>query len=601
MKKNKLNKAVTPRPDRPKLSWQRLRHAGLPLAICALVFLVYARSFWCSFVRDDILQIVDNKQLQSWSYLPKILGSHLWNHAGPEVNALFYRPVFSVWMLLMYTIAGLSTWFWHLSSIALHVFATYLVFRLCQRLTGSQLGAAAGAALFAVHPIHVDAVTWVSASCEELFGIFALAAILALLGPDREAPPRIWVSTLCFGAALFSKETAIALLALLPIMAWLRLKNWAVGSARFWSAFLPFGVGTIAWLLIRMAAMGRTGVETGEHTWTEVVFTTPSIILFYLDKLLLPWRLSGCYINSITGRPTAAFFLESFAILGGLVAIAWFAIRKRSLLGLAVAIVVVPILPALLVVRVYPQGDMTHDRYLYLSSAGLSLLLAILVKQSGSWGRAPRIATVAVVAAILIAFSAETAFQQHFYQDDPAFYARALDIAPTNALSRSMRANAWLDQKDPEPAVEELRRAHRDAPDNQKVTLFLARGLFVAGKHAEAEDVLNKLLQTPDLDPHRQKAALLSLANVEISMGKLDYSQQLLQQVDQSDDRFPELHWAFGVLYQKEGMFPQALAEYEKEYQISGDELAQQRSAKLSKRIYSQNLTGLEPAKTSSR
>src|SRR4029077_12447988 len=136
-------------------SWrQRFWAARAPLAVCGLAFLVYSRSLFCGFVRDDLPQIVHNPQVQSWQYLPQLLGSHLWSQSREE-PVVFYRPMFSVWMLLVHTLGGLDMWFWHLSSILLHVVATYLVFRLCYRLTANEIGAAAATAIFAVHPIHV--------------------------------------------------------------------------------------------------------------------------------------------------------------------------------------------------------------------------------------------------------------------------------------------------------------------------------------------------------------------------------------------------------------------------------------------------------------
>jgi tetratricopeptide (TPR) repeat protein len=91
------------------------------------------------------------------------------------------------------------------------------------------------------------------------------------------------------------------------------------------------------------------------------------------------------------------------------------------------------------------------------------------------------------------------------------------------------------------------------------------------------------------LNLRRRKATLLSLANVQIGLGSLDEAQQLLQQVEQRDDKFPELHWAWGVLYQKQNLLPQALAEYQEEFEITGDELARQRSATVAKLLYSQS------------
>lgn len=468
--------------------------------------------------------------------------------------------------------------------------ATYLVFRFCQKLTGSDIGAAAAAAIFAVHPIHVDAVTWVSASCEILFAIFALAAMLALLDSDKDAHPSVWVSALWFGAGLFAKETGIVMLAILPVLAWVQFRGLApAGGRRFWQVAYPYGAMTAAYLVIRWAVMQRVGVETGEHSWAEAIFSAPSIFLFYLKKLFLPYNLAGCYVNPLAASPTPLFWLQLTAVLICLVAIAWFAIRYSSLLGLAAALILVPVLPALVIIRVYPQGDMSHDRYLYLSSTGFSLLVAMLIKQAWSLDKRAKAALAAVVIAVLTAYSAETISQQRYYQDDHAFYARVLEISRSDAVIHGMLGNLYLDENRIDLALEQFQKANQSDPNNQKVTLFLARGLFLAGKNHDAECVLNGLLQTPGLQPRWRETTLLSLANLQISLGNLDYAQQLLQQVEQSDDRFPELHWAWGVLYQKRGLLPDALAEYEKEVEITGDELALRRSATVARLIYSRS------------
>lgn len=573
----------------PPRSWpQRFRDARVPLALCALAFAIYSRSFFCGFVRDDMPQIVHNRQVQSWEYLPQLLGSHLWSQASNE-PVMFYRPLFSVWMLSVHTLGGLEMWFWHLSSILLHVAATYLVFRLCRRLTANDLAAAAAAAIFAVHPIHVDGVTWVSASCELLYTICALLAVLALFRSDEDAEPRVWLSALLFGAGILAKETGMVMLTILPAIAWIQLKGRAEGRKRFWKAGYPYGIVAAIYLLIRLSVLHRVGTEAGEHSWAQVIFTAPSLLLFYMKKLFLPWNLAGCYVNPITASPTAAFWLQLSAIAISLAAIAWSAVRYRSLFSLAAALIVIPVLPTLGVVRIYQQGDMSHDRYLYLPSIGLSLLVAMLVKKAWSLERRTKVTVIAAVIAVLVAFSAQTIVQQKYYQDDPTFYSRVLKVSPSDAFAMAMLGNVYLDLRQNDLALEQFHRANQIAPDNQKITLLLARGLSVAGKYRDSETVLSDLLQTPNLNPRRRISTLLSLANVEISLGNLNHAQQLLEQVERIDDSFPELHWAWGVLYQREGLLPQALAEYQKEFKITGDELAQQRSASVAKLIYSQD------------
>jgi tetratricopeptide (TPR) repeat protein len=559
---------------------------------------VYARSLFCGFVRDDFSQIVNNRQVQSWEYLPQLLGSHLWSQNGVEWSVLFYRPLFSVWMLLVHTIGGLSPWFWHLSSIFLHVIATYLVFLLCRRLTQHDVGAAAASVIFAVYPIHVDAVTWVSASCEVLFAIFVLAAMLALVpgdgrGGDIEgANRRLWISALWFAAGLFAKETAIALLPVLLLLAWLQSKRRARPGGRLWMLAAPYAAVTAVYLFIRWVVLLRSGVGAGEHSWAKVVFSAPSIFLFYLKKLFLPWNLSGCYENALIAAPGIGFWLPLLAILLALAAVTWFAIRYDSLSVLAGALIVMPVLPALAVIRIYPQGDLTHDRYLYVSTIGVALLAAIVVRRLWTLERRARVAMAAVVFGLIAAGATGTFFQQRYYQDNLAFYSRALDVNPRNGFALAMLGNVYLDEGRVDAGLEELQKAHEIAPDNQKVTVFLSQGLVVAGKYRDAEEVLMGLLQGPNLSVQRTNTTLLSLANLEIGLGELEQAQQRLQRIEQSDNRLPQLHWAWGVLYEKQGLLPQALAAYQKEVQITGDALAQERSSQIARLIYAHPIGG---------
>src|SRR5271166_4357296 len=219
----KRSNAERLRNTQPQRSWrERLQHARVPLAVCALALAVYSRSLFCGFVRDDVPQIVNNPQVQSWQYLSQILTSRLWNHMARS-SALFYRPLFSLWMLVIDTLGGLAPWFWHLSSILLHVACTYLVYRLSRRLIGSEVGAGLAALFFAVHPIHVDAVTWVSASNELLFTVLLLGAMLVLLLP-QESGDRwpILLSAVLYFTNLFAKETGVTLIVILFAMAWIR-------------------------------------------------------------------------------------------------------------------------------------------------------------------------------------------------------------------------------------------------------------------------------------------------------------------------------------------------------------------------------------------
>ena len=606
MPKGKKSKTGTQDgPRQPPLQW--LRSERLLLATCGVAFLIYSRSLFYGFEGDDFPQIVNNPQVQSWVYLPKLLGSNLWSQLSDRPGQ-FYRPIFSIWMLLLHTCGGLAPWFWHLSSILLHVAATSLVFLLCRRLTSNHAAAAAAAAIFAVHPIHVDAVSSVSASCELLFAISALAAMLTLLDPpllhtDRDRKngraadarhhllyPRVWLGAVWFGAGLLAKETEIAMLAILPAIAWVQLKEPVPArTQRLWRAAFPYGLVTAGYLALRWAVMRRVRGVTPEHSWASVVFSAPSILLFYLKKLFFPWNLGGTYVNPLAASPSTLFWLQLSAVVAAAAVIAWLAIRYRSLFGLAAALIVIPVLPALAVIRIYPQGSVTSDRYLYLPSAGASLLVALMIQKVWSLERPAKALAIVVVSFVWITFSVMTISQQKYYQDDIAFYSRVIEVSPSDTFAMGLLGNVYLDQGRQDLALEQFQRASQIAPDDQKIKSLLARGLFAAGKYRQAETVLKGLLQSPQLTPAWRESMLLWLANVEISLGNLTGAQQLLEQAEHTNDRFPQLHWMWGMLYQRQDLLPQALAEYEKEFEVTGDELARQRAAAVEVLIQSRS------------
>jgi tetratricopeptide (TPR) repeat protein len=142
-----------------------------------------------------------------------------------------------------------------------------------------------------------------------------------------------------------------------------------------------------------------------------------------------------------------------------------------------------------------------------------------------------------------------------------------------------------MDQGRTDLGLKNYRIASQLAPNDPRISLFLARGLFGIQQYPEAEAILNRLLLKTGLDANMQTSIRLSLANVEIGLGNLASAQQLLQQVEKADPNFPELHWGLGVLYHKQGRIQQAEAEFEKEYRLTGDQEAQRQSAMLTMQL----------------
>ena len=130
--------------------------------------------------------------------------SHVWAELYPHVGGDYYRPVFLLWFRLNHAMFGVNPEGWHLTTVLCHVAATYLVFRLVRRLAASPWIAFSAATLFALHPVHIESVAWVSGVTDPLLAIFLLGSFLAYL-QFREGNRWGWMGS---GTGIFRPGTA---------------------------------------------------------------------------------------------------------------------------------------------------------------------------------------------------------------------------------------------------------------------------------------------------------------------------------------------------------------------------------------------------------
>jgi tetratricopeptide (TPR) repeat protein len=260
--------------------------------------------------------------------------------------------------------------------------------------------------------------------------------------------------------------------------------------------------------------------------------------------------------------------------------IGWLALRYSLLIGIAASIIIFPLLPALLGIRIYDQGDMTHDRYLYLPSVGVCLLFGLLGRWIWTRPNAIRMTFIGASTALFLVFAVLTVRQQKFYKNNEAFYQRALDLDPTNVYAVDSFGAIHLESGEWDRAMKEFRTAYQLAPSDPNAIYNLAHGLFETHQYSEAEPLFKQVANAPQLES-RRKPILLALADTEISLGSLSSGHDALRDLEQLDSRFPALHRTLGILFQKEGRIMEAQLEYHKEFQISGDLQAERQAIAL--------------------
>lgn len=374
----------------------------LLVAACALV---YANGIGNQFVWDDQKQILENGLIKDPSLIGRAMVSDVWAFKGDtgEPWSNYWRPVFILWLIGNYRAFGIaSTTGWHVANIALHAGVVSLAYLFLRRLGVSRLLALAIGLPFAVHPIHVESVTWISGSPDLQVAAGLLGAlILLLVGLDRKNPTglagllALGLSLVAFSLSLLSKEITIFFPAIIFVTVLLAgpRKPSLVSRARaavLWT--LPFVVLTGIYAIAHYKILGKAQIEVAWKVGPSgVFFSAPRVLFFYLREAFFPLWIAPAYPVRVLTAPDAANFLLPglvvAVVLGGLV---WLA-RRDAVRGIGLALFLVPLLPALNIGAFAPDR-VVADRYLYLPSLGLLMILVPSVAELVGFLRARRAA-----------------------------------------------------------------------------------------------------------------------------------------------------------------------------------------------------------------
>src|SRR5579871_3014983 len=189
-------------------------HRWLLALALLLTVISYSQVLSAPFVYDDPQQIINNPELRSWNSLPGFFTHHLWVQLNPgQKGSPYYRPIFKVWLLVNYQLFGLKLAPWHVSNILLHLLVVVLVYFLARSLTEDPITAAMAALIFAVHPTHIETVTWLSGITDALAAVFFVGSLLLYLRYRRAPhPAALFGSAALFVLALLGKETCVVLI-----------------------------------------------------------------------------------------------------------------------------------------------------------------------------------------------------------------------------------------------------------------------------------------------------------------------------------------------------------------------------------------------------
>ena len=544
--------------------------------VCAIAFLAYVPTLGFQFVYDDIPQIIQNPAIHAWHYVPHYFTSHAWAELYPHVAGNYYRPLFLLWFRLNHAMFGLDPKGWHLTTVLCHVVATYMVFVLARRLAASQWIAFSAATLFALHAVHIESVAWVSGVTDPLLAIFLIGSFLAYLR-FREGNRWGWMglALTLFALGLIEKETAVVLGTLVFVYAWLYAEGRG-GISRFAYALkhsLAFFSLTILYIPLRALILGGLSHSVTPLTWVSMALTEPSIVWLYFRHLLFPVGLSGLYGLPYVDHPASAAFVVPTALLLALIlALAW-GIRRLEDARLALFAccwMVLPILPVLWL-RAYREGDIAHDRYLYVPSIGFVLLVSLFLAEIASPRRtSQKTLQLAGLAVLALAYALGTVTQQTYWASDLLLYERAYRIAPHDNLICNDLGAALMDAGNPGAAIALYSQVLAREPGFWLSNYNLGYTYYKIGKLQDAEFYLRRAININAADSDEYIYLGLSVWR----QGRAEEAVQYVQHAIQIRPSAPGYHFALAMIRRDQNNIPAAESEFNLELQYHPESTA---------------------------
>jgi len=356
----------------------------VPLALVCLV--VFANALGGDFVYDDTRQILRNTLIQDNALIWKALTSDVWAFKGDGSIAAsnYWRPTFTAWHIINFRLFGTNPIGWHVTNLLLHSGVCVMIFASLRRWAFPAVASFSIALIFAVHPVHVESVAWISGSPDLLFALLFLSSLwFAKSYSESGTITSLILTVLLYALALGAKEIGILCL---PIFYFVSsgTNEDASDKSRTRTELMVLGAVAVGYFFIRFVVLGAIARPPDDPVplWNAVL-SVPEIFAFYVRQMLFPYWLGANYpVEPVYQVGLTNFFIPLVVSISALAAI-YFLARSSPRGRLAAAIFLLPLITAMNATA-FISEQIVHDRYLYLPLLGaLMLIVPFAIKLAG--------------------------------------------------------------------------------------------------------------------------------------------------------------------------------------------------------------------------
>lgn len=612
MPKARAHERQSPAPVDADSGGLSLRTRLVPsLVVVVAGALVYANSFSGVFLFDDIQSIVDNPHIRTLWPLTSAM-------TAPPQSSLAGRPIASLTLALNYAVGGLDVRGYHAFNLIVHLLAGLLLYGIvrrtlsCERLRAhygrhAHLPAMIIAALWVIHPLQTESVTYVIQRTESLAGCFYLLTLYGAIRGGTSHRPLLWhiVAVVSCGLGMATKETVITA----PLLVLLHDRIFLSGSfgealrrRKLWYAGLAATWGILAAILAGGPRSASAGFGLDYLSPRQYALTQVEVVLHYLKLCFWPYRL--CLDYHWPPAETTAQIVPAGLALAALLGATIWALFRRPALGFLGAWFFLILSPTSSFV---PIMDPTFEHRMYLPLAAVVALVVLvgyeLLNRLAARGLLPsRLPQAAIGSAALIGaglLGYRTYDRNRTYQSGIAMWSDVLVTNPDNPRAHNNLANYLIRAERVEEAVEHgrealrLNRDYSDSRNNLGIAIeMIANQLADRGRHQEAVGQYREALQfKPDnaeahnncgtslralgevdqaIEEYRAALrikplyanAMINLGNALWQQGRQDEAIEQYRAAISAEPHNPNAHLMLGTAYLEQKMLDEAIEEY---------------------------------------
>lgn len=539
------------------------RPAPLLVALCliAVTVLAYWRAGDAGFVNLDDDAYVEFQPLVNQGLRPAGI---VWAFTGSHSSN--WHPLTTLSHMLDCQLFGVRPQPMHWVNVFWHALNSAMVFLVWRTLTGATWRPAIVGALFALHPLHVESVAWISERKDVLNTFFWLLGLWAYAAYARRPSVRRYAAVAgAMVLALLSKPMAVTFPCTLLLLDFWPLRRW---PERSWHTLfiekLPlFGLVAVHSVLTFLVQSASGAANYGERFSLAARFGNAVVAYVrYLGKALWPETLAPMYFHPGTWP---VFIVAGAAlVLLVLTALAWLHRRTRPWLAFGWLWFLGTLVPVIGLIQVGSQS--MADRYMYFPIVGLFTAFVWQFARVGSLWPRVRVPLFAATAAVLVVFGLVTVRQVPAWKNSFTLYERSIAAGEDNAAVRYLLGVALQAAgRPPAEAVAQFQRALERRPDYVNAMTQLAIVALNAGRPDEARDWIEKTIRLEPKNPSLRH----NLGAYWARLGKPDEALKHFEQVLQLDPKSAGAHLEIGQLLLNQNRMEEGRVHYEARAKLS--------------------------------